>query len=112
MDLVYAAADVMVGRAGASSVAELAVVGVPSVLIPLPGAPGDHQTANARRLEAVGAAVVIPDAECDAARLGAELDAILSDPERVAHMGRAAHRLARPAAAAAVAALVEAHSRG
>ena len=48
MDEVYGAADLVVCRAGAMTVAELAVAGVPSVLVPLPGAPGDHQTANAR----------------------------------------------------------------
>ena len=57
--LVYAAADVVVCRAGAMTVAELAVAGVPSVLVPLPGAPGDHQTANARVLERAGGAVVL-----------------------------------------------------
>ena len=55
MDLVYAAADVVVGRAGAMTVAELAVAGVPALLVPLPGAPGDHQTANARGARAAGA---------------------------------------------------------
>ncbi len=55
MGLVYEAADVVVCRAGAMTVAELAVAGVPSMLVPLPGAPGDHQTANARVLERAGA---------------------------------------------------------
>ena len=112
MDLVYASADVAVGRAGATSVAELAVVGLPAVLVPLPGAPGDHQTRNARNMEAAGAAVVVPDSECDAQRLGAELDSLLGDPAALARMGESARRVARPAAAAAVATLVEEHSRG
>ena len=68
--LVYAAADVVVCRAGAMTVAELAVAGVPSILVPLPGAPGDHQTANARVLERAGAAVLLPDDRCDADRPG------------------------------------------
>ena len=59
METVYAAADVVVCRAGAMTVAELAAAGVPSILVPLPGAPGDHQTANARVLERAGAAVVL-----------------------------------------------------
>ncbi len=63
MELVYAAADVAVCRAGASTVAELAVVGLPAVLVPLPGAPNDHQTANARALVDAGAARLVPDAE-------------------------------------------------
>ncbi|HEX3565061.1 MAG TPA: UDP-N-acetylglucosamine--N-acetylmuramyl-(pentapeptide) pyrophosphoryl-undecaprenol N-acetylglucosamine transferase, partial [Acidimicrobiales bacterium] len=61
MPLVYAAADIVVCRAGAMTVAELAVAGVPAILVPLPGAPGDHQSANARVLEQVGAAVLLPD---------------------------------------------------
>ncbi|HWG72839.1 MAG TPA: UDP-N-acetylglucosamine--N-acetylmuramyl-(pentapeptide) pyrophosphoryl-undecaprenol N-acetylglucosamine transferase [Acidimicrobiales bacterium] len=112
MDLLYASADVAVGRAGATSVAELAVVGLPAVLVPLPGAPGDHQTRNARNMEAAGAAVVVPDRECDAQRLGAELDALLGDPVALVRMGEAARRAAHPGAADAVATLVEKHSRG
>lgn len=112
MDLVYGAADVAVCRAGASTVAELAAVGLPAILVPLPGAPGDHQTANARALTDAGAAVVVADSECDGARLGAELDALVADPTRLAAMADAARTLARPRAADAVAALVEEHARG
>ena len=67
--LVYAAADIVVCRAGAMTVAELAVVGVPAILVPLPGAPGTTRRANARVLERVGAAVVLPDPSCDGDRL-------------------------------------------
>ncbi len=112
MDLVLSAADVAVQRAGASTVAELTVVGLPSILVPLPGAPGDHQTANARRLAEAGAAVVIPDGELDPARLGAELDRLLDDGALRRRIGAAAKGLAHPDAAAAVAALAEAHARG
>ena len=63
MPEVFAAADLAVCRAGASSVAELAAVGLPSVLVPLPGAPGDHQTANATALARVGGAEIIADAD-------------------------------------------------
>lgn len=112
MDLVYAAADVLVGRAGASTVAELAVVGLASVLVPLPGAPGDHQTHNARRMEAAGAAVVVPDADCDAARLDEVLAPLLADPDRLGEMGRVARIVGRPGAAAAVAELAERVARG
>ena len=69
MPAVYAAADLVVCRAGAMTVAELAAAGVPAVLVPLPGAPGDHQTANAGVLERVGAAVLLPDPECTPAGL-------------------------------------------
>jgi UDP-N-acetylglucosamine:LPS N-acetylglucosamine transferase len=107
MDQVYAAADVVVCRAGAMTVAELAVAGVPSILVPLPGAPGDHQTANARVLERAGAAVLLPDGRCDAATLDAELDRLLAEPGLLDAMGAAAAALGRPDAAASGARLVE-----
>lgn len=107
----YGAADVCVCRAGAMTVAELTVSGVPAILVPLPGAPRDHQTHNARSLADAGAAVLIPDAECDGQRLSDELDALLSDPDRLAAMGAAARRLGHPDAAAKVAELVDAHAR-
>jgi undecaprenyldiphospho-muramoylpentapeptide beta-N-acetylglucosaminyltransferase len=108
MELVYAAADVVVCRAGAMTVAELAVAGVPSVLVPLPGAPGDHQTANARVLERVGAAVVLADGECDGRALDDTLERLLGDPATLPEMGRAAARLGRRDAADAGARVVEA----
>jgi undecaprenyldiphospho-muramoylpentapeptide beta-N-acetylglucosaminyltransferase len=111
MDLLLSAADVAVQRAGASTVSELTVVGVPAVLIPLPGAPGDHQAANARRLAAAGAAVVIPDDELDVARLAAQLDSLLGDDEVRHAMAAAARSLAHPDAADAVASLAEEHAR-
>jgi UDP-N-acetylglucosamine--N-acetylmuramyl-(pentapeptide) pyrophosphoryl-undecaprenol N-acetylglucosamine transferase len=112
MDRCYAAADLAVQRAGASTVAELAAAGMPSILVPLPGAPGDHQTANARRLADVGGAVVVPDGELDGDRLAAEIDRLLGDPAALEAMGRAARTLARPDAAADVARLAEDHARG
>jgi UDP-N-acetylglucosamine--N-acetylmuramyl-(pentapeptide) pyrophosphoryl-undecaprenol N-acetylglucosamine transferase len=112
MPLVYAAADVAVCRAGASTVAELAAVGLPAVLVPLPGAPGDHQTANARALAGGGAALVISDGELDAARLATELSALLGDRSRLQLMSEVARQLAHPDAAAAVARLAEEHARG
>jgi undecaprenyldiphospho-muramoylpentapeptide beta-N-acetylglucosaminyltransferase len=112
MDLLLAAADVAVQRAGASTVSELAVVGLPSILIPLPGAPGDHQTANARRFADAGASVVIPDAELDQDRLGAELDRLLGDEASRRKMSDEARALAHPEAADAVASLAEEHARG
>ena len=108
---VLAAADIAVGRAGASTVAELSVLGVPSILVPLPGAPGDHQTLNARVLERAGAAVVLADAECTEERLGETIDSLLADPPRRAAMGAAATSLARPDAAERIADLVESKAR-
>lgn len=112
MDLVLTAADLAVCRAGATTVAELGAVGLPAVLVPLPGAPGDHQTANARVLEGAGGAVVVPDGELDGARLVAEVDRLLADPGQLAAMGKAAATTARRDAADAVARLVEEHARG
>lgn len=109
-ELSLAAADLAVSRAGGNTVAELAAVGLPSVLVPLPGAPGDHQTANARHLSDGGAAVLVADADMSASRLIAEVDALLGDPARLAVMEAAAARAARRDAAEAVAALVEAHA--
>jgi UDP-N-acetylglucosamine--N-acetylmuramyl-(pentapeptide) pyrophosphoryl-undecaprenol N-acetylglucosamine transferase len=111
MDLVYAAADLVVCRAGAMTVAELAVAGVPSILVPLPGAPGDHQTANARELGRARAAVLLPDDECQAATLATLADRLLDDPAALEAMGRAAASLGRPDAAEAGARVVEAHAR-
>jgi undecaprenyldiphospho-muramoylpentapeptide beta-N-acetylglucosaminyltransferase len=107
MDLLYAAADVMVGRAGALTVAELAVVGVPAVLVPLPDSPGDHQQANARVLEEVGGAVVVPDDQCTPERLASEIDAIAVEPGRLAAMASASAALGRRDAAARIAELAE-----
>jgi UDP-N-acetylglucosamine--N-acetylmuramyl-(pentapeptide) pyrophosphoryl-undecaprenol N-acetylglucosamine transferase len=111
MASLYAAADVAVQRAGANTVAELALAGLPSVLVPLPGAPGDHQGANARAMAAAGGAVVVADGELDGARLAQELEALFAEPARLAGMGEAAKALARTDAAAAVAQLVEQSAR-
>ncbi len=111
MEKVLAAADLVIGRAGGTTVAELAEVGVAGVLVPLPGAPRDHQTANAAALVRVGGAVMIPDRELDGDRLVAAVDALVGEPRRLARMGAAAHTLARPDAADAVAGLVERHAR-
>jgi UDP-N-acetylglucosamine--N-acetylmuramyl-(pentapeptide) pyrophosphoryl-undecaprenol N-acetylglucosamine transferase len=107
----YGAADVVVCRSGALTVAELTVAGVPAVLVPLPGAPGDHQSANAAALVDAGAAVVLRDEECDDRRLAEVLGGLLAEPTHLAAMGAAAASLGRPDAADAVAALVQAHAR-
>lgn len=108
---LLAAADVAVTRAGGATVAELAQVGLPAVLVPLPIATRDHQTANAAALVGVGGAVVVPDAELDTDRLVRELTPLVDDAERRTAMGEAAATLARPDAADRVAALVEEHAR-
>ena len=87
MEAIYTDATLVVSRSGGMT-AELTAVGVPAVLVPLPGAPGDHQTANAEALAAVGAAVMVRDAALDPARLDTELTALLADPDRSARHGR------------------------
>ena len=106
MDLVLAGCDVAVCRSGGTTVAELAIVGVPSILVPLPIATRDHQTANAQPLRAAGAAVVVADAELDVGRLERELAPLLDDASRRSTMAAAAHGLGTPGAATAVAMLV------
>jgi UDP-N-acetylglucosamine--N-acetylmuramyl-(pentapeptide) pyrophosphoryl-undecaprenol N-acetylglucosamine transferase len=96
---LYAAAALVVGRAGAGTVTELAAVGLPSVLIPLPGARGDEQTANARILADAGAAVLVPERELDPGRLAGLVRGLLADPARLKQMGERARGLARPDAA-------------
>jgi UDP-N-acetylglucosamine:LPS N-acetylglucosamine transferase len=111
MPELYAGADVCVTRAGAMTVAELLVAGVPAILVPLPGAPRDHQTKNAEALVRIGAAVHVPDPECDGRRLAAELEALLSDPPRLQAMREAAQGVGHRDAAARVAELVDANAR-
>lgn len=96
---VYAAADLVVGRAGAGTVAELAYVAKSAILIPLPGAGGDEQMVNARVLADAGAAVVLPQHEATPERLRDEILSLLADPARRSTMVAAAKTVARPDAA-------------
>ena len=102
MDLAFAAADVVISRAGGSTVAEVAVAGVPSILIPFPHARRREQHANAAVLVRAGGALSVDDASADADLLGGMVDDLLADDERRAAMGKAARSLARPDAASAV----------
>jgi UDP-N-acetylglucosamine--N-acetylmuramyl-(pentapeptide) pyrophosphoryl-undecaprenol N-acetylglucosamine transferase len=97
---IYAVADLVVGRAGAGTIAELAYVGLPAILVPLPGARGDEQAVNARVLGDIGAAVVIAQQNATPERLQMEILALLKDPDRRARMATAARTIARPEAAA------------
>jgi len=99
-----AAADLVVGRAGSSTLAETSAFGLPMVLVPYPYA-GAHQRANAAELVDGGAATYVEDDAFDSAAL-LEAVAILDDPARHAEMAAAARRLGRPGAAGAVAELV------
>ena len=112
MDLLLDAADVAVTRSG-GSVFELMAAGLPAVLVPLPIATRDHQSANARAVEAAGGAVVVADGELDVDRLERELGALLDDPGRLAAMASAMRAAATLDAAERVAGVVEAaaHAR-
>jgi UDP-N-acetylglucosamine--N-acetylmuramyl-(pentapeptide) pyrophosphoryl-undecaprenol N-acetylglucosamine transferase len=100
-------AQLVISRSGASSVADISVIGRPSILIPYAAATGDHQTANARGLLEAGGAVLMAEPGLDPARLSAEIAAILTQPERAEAMARAALSQGRPDATARLVALVE-----
>lgn len=100
-------AHLVIGRAGASTVCELAVAGLPSILVPLKIAADDHQRFNARLLTDVGAADVVNEDELTVDGLAELLQKTLSDPQALARMAAAAHGAATPDAAAKLADLVE-----
>jgi UDP-N-acetylglucosamine--N-acetylmuramyl-(pentapeptide) pyrophosphoryl-undecaprenol N-acetylglucosamine transferase len=102
MPEVYRAADVVVCRAGAMTIAELTLFGKPSILVPYPYAADDHQRANAEALVQSGAARMILDSELTPARVCEELRALISDRDRLATMARAAAALGKPQATQAV----------
>jgi UDP-N-acetylglucosamine--N-acetylmuramyl-(pentapeptide) pyrophosphoryl-undecaprenol N-acetylglucosamine transferase len=101
-----ASAHLVVARSGASTVAELAAIGRPSILVPYPYAADDHQTANARAFEAAGACIVIPHADFIPGSLAAHLSALIAAPHRLDEMAQAAHSAGRPDAAARLADVV------
>ena len=111
MALLLDAADLVVCRAGGTTVAELTVMGTPSILVPLPIATRDHQSANAAELTAAGAAVSVPDDEFDAHRLALEASRLLEDRSLLHSMAAAGRAMGRPDAAAAIADLLEQHAR-
>jgi UDP-N-acetylglucosamine--N-acetylmuramyl-(pentapeptide) pyrophosphoryl-undecaprenol N-acetylglucosamine transferase len=102
----YAAADLVVSRSGAMTVAEIAAAGRPALLVPFAGATHGHQEANARALERAGAAGVLTEAEANADTLAGRIAELLEDPVRLLAMGEAARQAARPDAAARLADLV------
>ncbi len=99
----YAASDVALARAGALTLAELCAWGIPPVLVPLPTAAADHQTANARALAAAGAAIVLPQAELSPERIDTVVRSLLADPARRAALAAAAAARGRPHAAEEIA---------
>lgn len=108
MELAYAVADLVVARAGATTIAELAVCGIPSILVPYPYATGRHQEANARALQRAGAADVVLDDAIDGRIFAARIGALLDDAARLRAMGECASAWSRPDAAEALAAVVRA----
>jgi UDP-N-acetylglucosamine--N-acetylmuramyl-(pentapeptide) pyrophosphoryl-undecaprenol N-acetylglucosamine transferase len=102
MGAVYAQADLIVSRAGATTIAELTACGKPAVLIPLPQAAHQHQHENARLLESAGAAVLCEQRELTGRRLADLLSALLGDPARLQAMAEASRALGRPNAAGTI----------
>ena len=100
-------ATLVISRAGASSLADIAVIGRPAILVPYPYATDDHQAANAAGLVSAGGAFMIREAELTAEGLAGHITAILSDPEGASAMARASRSQGRPDATEHLAALVE-----
>jgi len=107
MDRLYAAADLVVARAGASSLAEIAQQSLPCILIPYPFAAENHQWENARVFAEAGAAVVREEQSCDPGWLAGEIQDILAHPARRKSMGESAQKLCRENAHRNLADLVE-----
>jgi UDP-N-acetylglucosamine--N-acetylmuramyl-(pentapeptide) pyrophosphoryl-undecaprenol N-acetylglucosamine transferase len=103
MSRAYAEADLVLCRAGATTLAELTVCKKPSILIPFPAAADNHQVINAASLAAAGAAVMIEEHDLTGELLASEIRAILANPARRESMARAAGRLGSPAAAREIA---------
>lgn len=100
------AADLVVSRSGASTTAELAMLGKPSLLVPFPHATDNHQEENARALESAGAAQVLLDADCTGDALRRAIADLLANRSALDEMGRQARTLARPAAADRIAEVI------
>lgn len=99
MATAYAEAKLVICRAGATTLAELAVCGRPAILIPFPFAAGDHQTANARALATIDAAFLLPQTELKAETLVVQLKELLNDQQRLQEMADRIRILGQPGAA-------------
>jgi len=106
MSAAFAKADLLLCRAGASTVAEICAAGRAAVLVPYPHATGQHQLRNAEALEERGAALVVPDRELTGPKVATLVGELRGDPARIRRMGEAARALGRPDAAARVARMV------
>jgi UDP-N-acetylglucosamine--N-acetylmuramyl-(pentapeptide) pyrophosphoryl-undecaprenol N-acetylglucosamine transferase len=112
MDLAYACADLVVARAGATTVAELSVCGLPALLIPYPYATGRHQEANARALQRTGGASIMLDDQLSAESLAGRIQNLIDHPERLQAMAERSRAFGRPDAADRLANLVVERARG
>jgi UDP-N-acetylglucosamine--N-acetylmuramyl-(pentapeptide) pyrophosphoryl-undecaprenol N-acetylglucosamine transferase len=101
-------AQLVISRAGASSVADISVIGRPSILIPFAAATGDHQTANARGLVDAGAAIMVPESSANPESMTDQIAMILSNAQGALQMSQAALSVGKPEAAEALAQMVEA----
>lgn len=107
MASAYALADLVIARAGASSLSEIALAGLPSILVPYPYAADDHQTRNAEVFEQAGAAKLVQERNLSPDQLAALAITLLRDPQRLSQMAKAAHNLAIADAAERVCAAIE-----
>lgn len=105
MALAYAAADLVVGRCGASTVAEITCAGLPAILVPYPYAYADHQRYNAEFVARRGGALVVLESEFTPEKLVTLVQELLASPEKLARMGEASRSLGKPNAAADIATL-------
>ncbi len=103
MGRALAAADLVVSRAGATSIAEITALGIPAILVPYPHATDDHQTTNAAACVEAGAAYRVADSDLDQGEFAELVSRLISDPDRRATMAAASHELGRPDAADRVA---------
>jgi UDP-N-acetylglucosamine--N-acetylmuramyl-(pentapeptide) pyrophosphoryl-undecaprenol N-acetylglucosamine transferase len=100
-------AQLVISRSGASSVADISVIGRPSILIPFAAATGDHQTANARGLVDAGAAILIPESQLTVENVAEQIAAVLDTPDGALQMALAAHRAGKPEATETLVTMVE-----
>jgi UDP-N-acetylglucosamine--N-acetylmuramyl-(pentapeptide) pyrophosphoryl-undecaprenol N-acetylglucosamine transferase len=107
MPAAFAAADIVVSRAGMGTVSELAAAGKPSILVPLPTAADQHQLRNAEAMERIGAARMVLDAEFNGQRLMEEIARLSQSPDLLNAMGQAARSFAKPNAARRAAEVLE-----
>jgi UDP-N-acetylglucosamine--N-acetylmuramyl-(pentapeptide) pyrophosphoryl-undecaprenol N-acetylglucosamine transferase len=107
MPAMFARADLLLCRSGASTVAEITAAGRPAIFVPFPRAADDHQNVNARALERAGAAVVVEESKLELSHLVETIISLMQDSTRLQRMAEAAKSLAHPQAVEEIAAMVE-----